>query len=168
MLLQMNNFSDIVLPFSTIQRKTQPQHYREAFQNWKTIVYKSDHEGAAESDAMCTVRHGHCEKGANEANTKWNPHDLNHHFVFKYAKKHILSGKNHTYYFISLVPYDELDTLCNRAKSCCGTEESFAEQASTPSLRKWKSYCEKGFQKTGGQLIYLLSQFHFELEPTGG
>jgi len=106
-------------------------------------------------------------KGANGANTKWNPHDLNRHSVFKHAKEHILSGKNHTYYFISPVPYDELDTLCNRARSCCGTEESFAEQVSNPTLRKWKSHCETEFQEAGKQLIYLLSQCHFELEPTG-
>ena len=106
-------------------------------------------------------------KGANGANTSWRSYDLKRHNVFRHAKEHILSGKNHTYYFISPVPYDELDTLCNRARSCCGTEEAFAEQLSNPSLCKWKKYCEVEFQETGEQLIYLLSQCHFELQPAG-
>lgn len=106
-------------------------------------------------------------KGANGANTSWRSYDLKHHNVFRHAKEHILSGKNHTYYFISPVPYDELDSLCNRARSCCGTEETFAEQVSNPSLRKWKKYCEVEFQETGEQLIYLLSQCYFELQPAG-
>lgn len=58
----MNNLFDIDLPFSMMQRKTRTQHYREAFQNWRTIVYNFVHEGVAESDVMCTVRCGHCER----------------------------------------------------------------------------------------------------------
>lgn len=106
-------------------------------------------------------------KGANGANTSWRSYDLKRHDVFKCAKEHILSGKDCTYYFISSVPYDELDALCDRARSCCGSEKAFAEQLSNPSLRKWKGCCETEFQETGERLVYLLSQCHFELEPTG-
>lgn len=104
-------------------------------------------------------------KGANGANTLWHSYDLTRHDVFRRAKEHILSGKNHAYYFISPIPYDELDALCNRARSCCGTEEAFTEQMSNPSLRRWKNCCEIEFQEIGERLIYLLSQCHFELEP---
>lgn len=98
---------------------------------------------------------------------KWNPRDLNHHSVFKQAKKHILSGQNHAYYFISPVPYDELDTLCSRARNCHNEDEFFAERATNHSLRKWMICCEAEFQETGGSLVYLLSRCYFELEPMG-
>lgn len=62
-------------------------------------------------------------KGSNGISTKWNLDDLNLHSVFKQTKKHILSDPNHAYYFISPVPYDELDTLCNRAKNCHNADE---------------------------------------------
>lgn len=106
-------------------------------------------------------------KGSNGINVKWNPHDINKHSVFKRAKRHILSGKKHTYYFISPVPYDELDTLCNRARSCRNADEFFAEQITNPSLRTWNTCCRIEFQETGDQLIYLLSRCYFELEPIG-
>ncbi len=106
-------------------------------------------------------------KGSNGAQSYWRPSDLDKYTVFQDAKAHILSGENHTYYFISPVPYDELDTLCNRVRSCDGTEEAFAEQLSNASLKKWKEHCERKFQAKGKELIYLLSRCHFELEPTG-
>ena len=106
-------------------------------------------------------------KGSNGINTKWNPRDLNHHSVFKQAKKHILSGQNHAYYFISPLPYDELDTLCSRARNCHNADEFFAERATNHSLRKWMICCEAEFQETGGSLVYLLSRCYFELEPMG-
>lgn len=106
-------------------------------------------------------------KGSNGVNTKWNPQDLNRHSVFKQAKKHILSNQNHAYYFISPVPYDELDTLCNRARNCHNVDEFFAEQVTNQSLRKWMSHCEIEFHETGTSLVHLLSRCYFELEPMG-
>lgn len=106
-------------------------------------------------------------KGSNGANTKWSPHDLSRHSVFKQAKKHILRGKNRVYYFISPVPYDELDTLCNRARNCHNASEFLAERATNQALRKWMSHCEAEFQETGESLVNLLSRCYFELEPMG-
>lgn len=106
-------------------------------------------------------------KGSNGANTSWRPNDLERHSVFKRAKEHILSGDKCVYYFISPVPYDELDSLCNRTRSCGSTEEFFAEQITNLSLRNWKRYCETKFQASGDQLVYLLSHCYFELEPMG-
>lgn len=106
-------------------------------------------------------------KGSNGMQSFWHPYDLDRYFVFERAKEHILSGTNHDYYFISPVPYDELDSLCNRARSCNGTEESFTGQVTNASLRKWRRHCENKFQETGTQLVYLLSHCYFELEPIG-
>ena len=106
-------------------------------------------------------------KASNGLQNSWRPHDLDRYDVFRRAKDHILSGEKHAYYFISPVPYDELDTLCDRARTCNGTEEAFAEQVSNASLRKWKENCEEKFQTSGPELIYLLSHCYFQLEPTG-
>ena len=73
----------------------------------------------------------------------------------------------HAYYFISPVPYDELDTLCNRARNCHNVDEFFAEQVTNQSLRKWMSHCEIEFHETGTSLVHLLSRCYFELEPMG-
>ena len=97
-------------------------------------------------------------KASNGLQNFWRPYDLDRYDVFQRAKDHILSGEKHAYYFVSPVPYDELDTLCDRARTCNGTEEAFAEQVSNASLRKWKEYCEDKFQTSGPELIYLLSQ----------
>ena len=88
-------------------------------------------------------------KASNGLQNSWRPHDLDRYDVFRRAKDHILSGEKHAYYFISPVPYDELDTLCDRARTCNGTEEAFAEQVSNASLRKWKENCEEKFQTSG-------------------
>ena len=106
-------------------------------------------------------------KASNGLQNFWRPYDLDRYDVFQRAKDHILNGEKHAYYFISPVPYDELDTLCDRARTCNGTEEAFAEQVSNASLRKWKEYCEDKFQTSGPELIYLLSHCYFQLEPTG-
>lgn len=106
-------------------------------------------------------------KGANGIIKSWRPNDLDHHSVFKNAKEIILRGEKRNYYFISPVPYDELDSLCNRARSCDGTESAFMEQISNQSLRKWKKHCESEFQASGEQLVHLLRHCYFELEPTG-
>ncbi len=106
-------------------------------------------------------------KGSNGMQSFWHPYDLDRYSVFERAKEHILSGTNYAYYFISPVPYDELDSLCNRARNCNGTEESFTGQVTNASLRKWRRHCENKFQETGTQLVYLLSHCYFELEPIG-
>ena len=49
-------------------------------------------------------------KGSNGIQLSWRPCDLDNHTVFQNAKAHILSGKKHAYYFISPIPYDELDS----------------------------------------------------------
>lgn len=106
-------------------------------------------------------------KASNGVQAFWRPNDLDHYDIFRRAKDHILSGKKHAYCFISPVPYDELDALCNRARRCDGSEEAFADQVTNASLRKWKEHCEDKFQETGPKLIYLLSHCYFQLEPLG-
>lgn len=106
-------------------------------------------------------------KGSNGIQSSWRPCDLDNHTVFQNAKAHILSGKKHAYYFISPIPYDELDSLCNRARTCNGSEAAFREQVTNSSLRKWQKHCAEKFQETGTQLVYLLSHCYFELEPIG-
>lgn len=106
-------------------------------------------------------------KGSNGINKSWRPSDLENYSVFERAKKHILRNDKNSYYFISSVAYDELDALCNRARSCDGSEESFVKQLTNQSLRKWKDKCESKFQVSGSELVYILSHCYFELWPVG-
>lgn len=57
-------------------------------------------------------------KVSNGENVYWQPSQLNGCSVFQNAKAHITSGDRHKYHFISPVAYNELDTLCERARTC--------------------------------------------------
>jgi hypothetical protein len=106
-------------------------------------------------------------KGSNGINKSWRPCDLERYSIFERAKEHILRSDKNTYYFISPVSYDELDALCNRARSCDGSETNFIYQITNKSLRKWKDKCEVHFQTSGSELVYILSHCYFELQPAG-
>lgn len=105
-------------------------------------------------------------KSSNGTAVKWRPCDLEGHRVFKTAKAHILRGENNVYCFISPVPYDELDSLCDRARTC-GSASNFPCQITNSSLRNWFAVSESKFGCKGEQLINILSRCYFELMPKG-
>ena len=105
-------------------------------------------------------------KASNGAVSKWRPSDLTRHRVFQTAKNHILRDPNNVYCFISPIPYDELDALCEWARTC-GSAANFSGQISNPPLRNWFTVCKDKFGCDGEPLVHLLSRCYFELMPNG-
>lgn len=106
-------------------------------------------------------------KAANTGNTYWRPSDLAGYAVFKNAKMHIMRGikQRHTYHFVSPVAYDELDTLCNRARTSRDVEDFVSHQLTNKSLKKWWKACCDYFREDVSSTYFLISNCYFELTP---
>lgn len=81
------------------------------------------------------------------------------------ARDHIVSGESHTYHFISPILYDELDSLCIRARSSYDLKEFFELQHKTGPMpiwwREWKTQIGASDEETRS----ILSNCYFELFP---
>ena len=76
-------------------------------------------------------------KAANGAQDHWRPCDMGKFEIFQTARDHILSGEEHTYHFISPLPYHELDSLCDRARENAGLSDFLENQLTNENLRRW-------------------------------
>lgn len=107
-------------------------------------------------------------KASNGTNNYWRPSDLNRYNVFQTAKMHITRGVKHTYYFISPVAYDNLDSLCDRARTNYDTADFFESQLTNNKLRNWWEKSKKYFECANDEeAVNLLSQCYFEQIPDG-
>ncbi|MBQ3076312.1 MAG: hypothetical protein IJC43_00495, partial [Clostridia bacterium] len=76
-------------------------------------------------------------KASNGVQQHWRPSDILRHRVFQTAKQRIQSEPNRHYHFVSPVSYDELDSLCDRARRCNDMEDFLKHQLTNEPLRKW-------------------------------
>lgn len=104
-------------------------------------------------------------KCSNGAQVYWRPSDLNRHSVFQTAKAHILSGNQHTYHFISPVAYKELDSLCNRARTCSDVDIFISHQLTNCDLKTWWTKCCSLFGEEKDNTFYLIQHCFFKQIP---
>ena len=74
-------------------------------------------------------------KASNGMENYWRPSDLGAYSVFQIAKTHIQSGSNSIYHFVSPLSYDELDSLCDRARTASGLDSFLNNQLTNDKLR---------------------------------
>lgn len=112
-------------------------------------------------------------KASNGAQNKWSVADLDRVKIFDNAKMHVLADKNNEFHFISPLPYDGLDDLCERARMNHDPQDFVSYQLSNQQLRGVFSNCEKYFKLNREnpdelqELIYILAHCRFELVPDG-
>lgn len=112
-------------------------------------------------------------KASNGAKDKWSPSDLNGLRIYEHAQKHVLNGTNSYYHFISPIPYDSLDDLCDRARTNNSVQDFVNIQLSNNELKTAFKKCEKYFglcrenQSELETLVHILAHCRFELIPDG-
>lgn len=99
-------------------------------------------------------------KVSNGENVYWRPSQLNGYSVFQNAKAYITSGDGHKYHFISPVVYNELDTLCECARTCDDIKTFTDHQLTNLSLRTWWKKCCILFNENENNTF-----FSFEVTP---
>ena len=112
-------------------------------------------------------------KASNGINNKWSIADLNRLKIVNNAKTHVLKDSRNEFHFISPLPYDGLNDLCERARTNHDPQDFIKYQLSNKHLREVFSDCEKyfGFSRENPdeleKLIYILAHCCFELVPDG-
>lgn len=110
-------------------------------------------------------------KRSNAAEDKWRICDLDKYKVFSRSRQHLGNHPNALYHFISPLPYDSLDELCNRARTNSSLEEFESFQLNSKDLKTLFPKCcsSYGFiheEETGReQTKELLSRSFFETIP---
>ena len=110
-------------------------------------------------------------KRSNAAEDKWRICDLDKYKVFSRSRQHLGNHPNALYHFISPLPYDSLDELCNRARTNSSLEEFESFQLNSIDLKTLFPKCcsSYGFiheEETGReQTKELLSRSFFETIP---
>lgn len=110
-------------------------------------------------------------KASNGQADHWRVSDLKKHDVWKRAKEIILSDEENYYYFVSPVPYGDIDEICYRARTNNAPSEFFKKQIQDKYhgdlVRKIASEFELDIEKEKDKntLVYILSHCFFELAP---
>ena len=107
-------------------------------------------------------------KASNTTHSSWAMSDLQRHDVFNRSKRHIESGDQKYYYFISPLQYGELDELCKRARTNSSAQDFLTYQINNPKIKAVFSECEKHYSLDRNNpqelknLIYILAHCYFE------
>ena len=104
-------------------------------------------------------------KAANGGENYWRSGDLNARSVFQNAKYHIQHDSRGTYHFVSPVPYDELDSLCDHTRTVSNLEDFLKYQLTNEKLRNWWTKCKRYFGEDDLHTYLLLSKCYFEQIP---
>lgn len=110
-------------------------------------------------------------KASNGPESKWTFAPLRDLNVFDNARKHVIDSTDHYYHFISPIPYDELDTLCDRARMNHSPHDFVSHQLTNPKLRSYFAKLEEYWSLSRDnpteltQLVSILSRCYFELVP---
>lgn len=106
-------------------------------------------------------------KASNANYSHWRPVDLARLAVFRNAKLHIMrgGGQKRTYHFMSPIAYDELDVLCNRARTSRDAQDFILHQLTNDSLKNWWKACCAYFGEDAIHTFSLLSNCYFVLSP---
>lgn len=112
-------------------------------------------------------------KASNGAQNKWSVADLDRLKIFRNAKTHILADRHNEFHFISPLPYDGLEDLCERARTNHNPQDFIAYQLTNKPLRNLFADCERylGLSRKNPdelrELLYILAHCRFELVPGG-
>ena len=112
-------------------------------------------------------------KASNGAQNKWSVADLDRLKIFRNAKTHILADRHNEFHFISPLPYDGLEDLCERARTNHNPQDFIAYQLTNKPLRNLFADCERylGLSRKNPdelrELLYILAHCRFELVPDG-
>lgn len=126
-------------------------------------------EYIAEEDGR--INHYQC-KGSNSTKKFWSVADLNRYDVWNRARE-IVSDVRNYYYFISPVPYNEIDELCKRARTNLSPQQFVEYQLNNDTICKQFKECANALHldpdcpRDLEQLVYILSHCYFEQHPTG-
>lgn len=82
-------------------------------------------------------------KASNGPESKWTFAPLRDLGIFDNAHKHVRESPNYYYHFISPIPYDELDTLCDRARMNHSPQDFVSYQLTNPKLRNYFTKLEE-------------------------
>lgn len=104
-------------------------------------------------------------KASNGMQDHWHPGDLDVYSVFQIAMSHVQRGSNCKYHFVSPIPYDELDSLCNRARENSGVGDFITHQLTNSKLRHWWNKINSHFDENDQLTYSLLSKCYFDLVP---
>lgn len=110
-------------------------------------------------------------KASNGPESKWTFATLRDMNVFKNARAHLDASPENIYHFISPIPYDELDTLCNRARMNHSPHDFVSHQLTNPKLKGLLDNLEKYWNLSRenpsdlSHLVSILSRCYFELVP---
>ena len=110
-------------------------------------------------------------KSVNSGQNKWNPSDLNKYAVFSQSKVHIMREAGSRYVFLSPLPYDGLDSLCQKAKSNSSADEFCQYQLTSKKYREMFDKCARYYQLNKNdpdelkELLHILAHCEFNLEP---
>ena len=117
-------------------------------------------------DKSSNKRYYQC-KTSNGINNHWTPSTLNEHKVFSTAKMHIFESDANHYYFVSPIPYNGLDDLCNHARQTTNAKIFLKEQVISKRDRELLRACIKyiflGKEYDDNDLVNFLSRCHFEV-----
>ncbi len=104
-------------------------------------------------------------KASNGMQDHWRPGDLDVYSVFQIAMSHVQRGSNCKYHFVSPLPYDELDSLCNRARENSSIDDFITYQLTNTKLRHWWNKINSHFDENDQLTYSLLSKCYFDLVP---
>lgn len=111
-------------------------------------------------------------KGSNSTKKFWSVADLKGHDVWNRARK-IVSDVSNYYYFISPLPYNEIDELCKRGRTNLSPQQFVEYQLTNDIIREQFEACAHALHldpvcpRDLEQLVYILSHCYFEHSPTG-
>lgn len=91
-----------------------------------------------------TVKHYQC-KASNTIRSSWNISDLRKYKVFERAKKIVSADIKNLYYFISPLPYNELDELCKRTRTNSSYDDFVKHQLTNARIKRLFSECINEF-----------------------
>lgn len=112
-------------------------------------------------------------KASNTTHNSWSMYDLTAHDVFRRSKKFVEDGTDHYYQFVSPLQYNELDGLCQRARTSSSAEDFMRYQLTNQKIRDTFNDCAKYYELNPedpsqlNQLVYILSHCYFEQVPSG-
>lgn len=107
-------------------------------------------------------------KGSNTSKNSWSISDLQKHKVFQRSKQILEANNKNLYYFISPLPYSELDSLCERARTNSSPDEFISYQLTNDTIRAIFRDCVTAYgydincMEDKYKAVQLLSRCYFE------
>lgn len=110
-------------------------------------------------------------KASNAMKDKWSLSDLNRYNIFQFSKELIQRGKANKYKFISPLPYNHLDELCNRARTNGSSDDFIKYQLNNDKMRNLFHHCAQYYKLSTSKkgeldtLVEILARSYFKIIP---